>query len=262
MDQPTLRMALPKPRGATRVLMFVLGGLGVANAVLMNWGESATLFRWLVLLPEALPLQVHRFVSSLLLTSPQSYSHVLFALLLLFFFGPAVEAQVGTKKFLALFFGGGVLGSLFGLLGNLTGIARLSSPFFYGPNAALEALIVAWSLHNARATVQMFFVLPMRGSWMKWISLAFCALGLLYPNAPPEGALAGFGGFSIGLLFGGQPSLVRSLFLRNKLQRLEDQKQRLRKEGPPLRVVYGGLADELGLDKKRRGDKPDKRTLN
>ena len=264
MSQPTMRMDFPKPRGAVRVLLFVLGGLSIANAILFNWMGETRPFEWMVADGRTLPLQVFRLVTSLLLTSPERYTHVLFSLMLLYFFGPAVESQTGPRKFLALFFGGGILGTLLGFAGNATGIARFQSPFFFGPTAALETLVVAWSMQNPNAVVQMFFVLPLRGAWMKWISLAFCVLGLLYKDAAPEGALAGFGGFLVGVAFGKSPSPLRTFFLRRKLGQLETARDRAQgrgKGGPPLRVVYGGLADELDLGK---GKKPprDKRTLN
>ena len=258
-----MRMDFPKPRGAVRVMLLVIGGLALLNAILVNWIGVTTLFEWTVADQRTFPLQVYRLVTSLFLTSPQQYAHPLLSLLLLYFFGPAVETQTGTRKFLALFFGGGILGTLLGFAANATGITRLTSSMFFGPTAALETLVVAWSMLNADAVVQMFFVLPLRGAWLKWISLGFCVLGLLYKDAPPEGALAGFGGFLVGVAFGRRPSPLRALFLRRKLGRLEQQRAQARGKGPPLRVVYGGLADELELDKGKPG-KPgkDKRTLN
>lgn len=262
MSQPTMRMQFPKPRGAVRVLLFVLGGLSLVNAILFNWVGETRLFEWMVASADTLPVQIYRLATSLLLTSPDRYAHVLFSLMLLYFFGPAVETQSGARKFLALFFGGGIVGTLLGFAGNATGIARFHAPFFYGPTAALETLIVAWSMQNANAVVQLFFVLPLRGAWLKWISLAFCVLGILYKDSPPEGALAGFGGFLVGVAFGQSPSPLRSFFLRRKLGRLERQRAAVRgKGGPPLRVVYGGLADELELGKGKKPPK-DKRTLN
>lgn len=261
MSQPTLRMEFPKPRGAVKALMFVLGGLSLLNAILFNFVDEPRLFSWLVA-DASVPWQVYRLITSLLLTSPERYAHVLFSLMLLYFFGPAVESQTGTRKFLALFVGGGVLGTLLGFAMNATGIARFHAPIFYGPTAALETLVVAWSMQNAHATVQMFFVLPLRGAWMKWISLGFCVLGVLYSSAPPEGAMAGFGGFLVGVAFGASPSPLRTFFLRRKLGKLEAERTRLRgKGGPPLRVVYGGLADDLEMVKGKKPPK-DKRTLN
>lgn len=263
-SRPTMRIAMPKPRRATLATMIVLATLGIVNALLMNWGGFSALFEWLAVLPGTLPLQVYRVFTAIVLTSPSSYGHLLFSLFFLYLFSPTVEERIGSKRWLALFLGGGALGSVLGALGNLTGIEQLSSHLMFGPSAAIAALVVAWSMQNPNLTVQMFFVLPMRGAWMKWITLAFCVLGLLYSNAPPEGRLADFGGFLVGWLFGGQPSLVRAFFLKKKLGKVESERERLRREGPSLRVVYGGLADELDLDRgqKRPSDKPDKRTLN
>jgi hypothetical protein len=89
----------------------------------------------------------------------------------------------------------------------------------------------------------------------------------------PEGAASLFGGILSGILFGGTPSVVRSAWLRVKLAFMRRQGHALtvesitgsdrprapkRKGGPPLRVVQGGLEDDL----KNRKPPKDKRYLN
>ncbi len=79
-QQPTMRIAMPKPRRATLATMIVLAVLGIANALLMNWGGFSGAFEWLAVLPGTLPLQVFRLVTAIALTSPSSYGHLLFSL--------------------------------------------------------------------------------------------------------------------------------------------------------------------------------------
>lgn len=263
-----MRLDLPRPGPVVKATMIVLGVVAVINAVLITWMEQSAPFRWLGADMDALLHgQIYRLVTAPVLTNPAQYSHVLFAIMALFFFGPSEESHRGGKKLIALMLGSAAFGSLLQLLVWLSPLRPLRTPFVYGPNAAIEALVVAWSMRNANATVRLFFVLPVRGSWFKWISLGFCALGLLYPSGSAEGAVAPFGGFVIGYLFGGSPSLVRRWFLGRKLGRLEKQSQDLRrgkigKNAPPLRVVYGGLADELDDDERRGKKGRDPRTLN
>ena len=96
-------------------------------------------------------------------------------------------------------------------------------------------------------------------------------LGVVYWDAQHDtGVVAPFGGIITGLLLGGTPSVARTLYLRAKLTILRKQaappdrpssprpSRSSRGGGPPLRVVYGGLEDEL---KKRKPPK-DKRYLN
>jgi hypothetical protein len=121
--------------------------------------------------------------------------------------------------------------------------------------------------------VNLFFFLPVSGRALFWVTILFCVLDLIYPVAPPEGVVAAFGGVLAGLVFGGSPSLARTLYLRAKLSLLRRRASHLRVEdvlsprastrrprggAPPLRVVQGGLEDVL----KKRNPPKDKRYLN
>ena len=149
----------------------------------------------------------------------------------------------------------------------------------FGAGAAITATAVAWSLQNADAQVNLFFVVPVRGQTLLWITLGYCLLGVVFPSmAGSVGAIAPFGGVIVGLAFAGAPagttSPFRTLYLRLKLALLRRQsggahlasyglkragatsgKRPSRSGGPSLHVVYGGLDDDK--------DKPkDKRYLN
>jgi hypothetical protein len=142
----------------------------------------------------------------------------------------------------------------------------------YGASAAIAAIAIAWSRDNADLTVRLFFVLPMRGRWLFWVTIGLCVLDLAYPKAIPEGVVAPFGGIAVGLLFAGSPSAARSLYLRLKLALLRRRSRSLsvadvlspkaprrpRSGAPPLRVVSGGLEDAL----RKRNPPKDKRYLN
>jgi hypothetical protein len=149
---------------------------------------------------------------------------------------------------------------------------RFRPDFVFGPTAAIVAVAVAWSREYAQSTVNLFFFLPVRGRVLFWITLGFCVLDLIYPQAPPEGVVAPFGGLVVGLLFGGSPSLFRSVWLRVRLALLRRQargaasrevlalkpSRRRSSSSPPLRVVSGGLEDVL----RKRNPPKDKRYLN
>ena len=137
----------------------------------------------------------------------------------------------------------------------------------FGPSAALAALAVAWGRENANAQMRLYFVLPISGRVLVWITLGFCVLGVFFPASVTEGVVAPFGGFIAGLLLAGSPSPARALYLRAKLGVLRRRGERValdidkprpkrRSGGPPLRVVVGGQAD---LDKR---EPKDKRYLN
>jgi membrane associated rhomboid family serine protease len=208
-----------------------------------------------------------------LLTDPTGYSHLIFTLIAFYFLGPAVEQRWGTARFLRLvavaIAAGFALVVLFGLV--TPGESKhFHPPIAFGPSAALAALAVAWGRENANAQMRLYFVLPISGRVLVWITLGFCILGVFFPASVTEGIVAPFGGFITGLLLAGSPSPARSLYLRIKLFFLRRRGERValdvdprprakkRTGGPPLRVVVGGRDEDLG----KREPPKDKRYLN
>jgi membrane associated rhomboid family serine protease len=272
-----ISFVLPRPGRALKLLLVVIFGLGVLSAA-ARWiphGEEVFL-ALLCDFDKVLHGQVWRLVTSGLLTSPDHYGHLLFTMMGLYFLTPDLERRWGSWPMLRFFVYAVLAGNLCVLLvGKLAPEAtdpRFHPALAYGASAAIAATAVAWSRDNADATVRMMFVLPMRGSWLLWVTLGICVLDLIYPNAPPEGVVAPFGGVLVGLAFGGSPSPVRTLYLRTKLALLRRRSQSLtvadvlspraprrpRAGGPPLRVVPGGLEDAL----RKRNVPKDKRYLN
>jgi membrane associated rhomboid family serine protease len=279
MDGPQqVALAFPKPGRALKVVLGAVLVLGLLNALLVTWvpgGEK--LFLALDCDFEKLwHGQVWRILSSGLLTDPQHYGHLLFTLLGLYFLSPDLEKRWGGWRFARFLAYGVIAGNLTVML--VDAIAplgpqpRFHPPMVFGAWAAIAAIAVAWAKDNASRTVNLFFVLPVRGKWLLWTTIGFCVLGLLYPEPLPEGVVAPFGGIVVGLLFGGSPSLARSAWLRLKLAVLRRRaaslsvedvlepkpKRRARPGAPPLRVVSGGLEEVL----KKRTPPKDKRYLN
>jgi membrane associated rhomboid family serine protease len=273
--RPTPQLALPKPgRGLTAVLL-VMGALGLATALLTTLGvaRAGLLFTLLACAPQHALLAPWTLVTSGLITSPASWSHLFFSLLGLYFLGAPLERRWGGWRFV-LFLAAAVLAGNLVIIG-VSAIAadgRFHPELVYGPSAAIAAIAVAWSREYPDATVNLFFFVPIRGRVFLWITLGFCVLDLIYPAAIPEGVVAPFGGVISGLLLGGSPPLVRRLWLRMRLAVLRRRSGRMsaqewltpkpprrtRPGAPPLRVVPGGLDDVL----KNRTPPKDKRYLN
>jgi membrane associated rhomboid family serine protease len=277
MDGPQLTVAFPRPGRALWTVLIAMAALGIATALLTTWGGGASaVFNWLVYEPSHVFSQPWRVLTSGLLTSPASWSHLLFALVGLYFLGAPLEKRWGPWRFLRFL-------ALAVVLGNLTtvGVDRLigdAAPerfhpvFVFGPAAAITAIAIAWAREYSDSTVQLFMVLPIRGRVLFWITIGFCVLDLVYPAGMPEGVVAPFGGLIAGLLFGGTPSIARTTWLHVRLALLRRQSTSVRVEdvlsrkpsrrprpgAPPLRVVPGGLEEVL----KKRTPPKDKRYLN
>jgi membrane associated rhomboid family serine protease len=277
MNGPQLSVAFPRPGRALWAVLITMGSLGIVTALLATWGGGArAVFGWLAFEPSHGFWQPWRLVSSGLLTSPASWSHLLFALVGLYFLGAPLEKRWGPWRFVRFLALSVLLGNLTTtLVGRALGDAapeRFQPAFVYGPAAAITAIAIAWAREYSDSTVQLFMVLPIRGRVLLWITIGFCVLDLVYPAGMPEGVVAPFGGLVAGLLFGGSPSLARTTWLHVRLALLRRQSSTVRVEdvlsrkparrprpgAPPLRVVSGGLEEVL----KKRTPPKDKRYLN
>ncbi len=269
------QLVFPRIGRGVKALLVAYLVFGIVGAILANYAEGlgALFWRTLALRPSAFLHQPWAIATAGLLTDPEHYSHLVFTLIAFFFLGPAVESRWGMWRFLRLVAISIVTG--FALVVAFNAIAPAeTAPFHprvvFGPSAALAALAVAWGRENANAQMRLYFVLPISGRVLVWITLGFCVLGVFFPGSVPEGIVAPFGGFIAGLLLAGNPSPVRALYLRVKLALLRRKGQRVgldidprpkpkrRPGAPPLRVVTGGLDEDLG----KREPPKDKRYLN
>jgi len=269
-----VRMALPRPGPVLRGLLVTIGALGIGLAAARAGGVDA--FFNETATTEILKGEVWRLVTSGFLTSPVSFEHLFWTLLGLYFLSPELEKRWGGARFLRFFL-------LAVVLGNVASIATAlafnrADESYFGASAALAAIAVAFAREFPDVTFRLFFFLPMRGKALAWITIGFAALGLVYPTKPPEGTAAPFAGIVAGYLLAGNPSPIRALYLKMRLGLLRRQAKKVglspdpraaregteakprrgRTPSPPLRVVYGGLEEEL---KKRKPPK-DKRYLN
>ena len=279
-DRGAFAFAFPRPRRGLTILLATIAALGIVTAFLNTWIPQAKL-----IMPALqgdrdaiFQGQLWRLVSSGLLTDPARMWHLIFTLLGLYFFGPDLEKRWGAWKFAGVLALAVAAGNALVLLGDAVmpaGDARFHMPTFYGAGAAIAAIVVAWSRENADRQA-LFFILPVRGKYLLWITLAGCVMNLIFPAALPEGVIAPFGGMLVGLLVAGSPSMARRAYLRTKLFLLRRQERKIRGNGdsiapplrpqkrsrpanaPPLRVVQGGLDEVL----KNRKVPKDKRYLN
>jgi len=271
-DAPQQQVVFPRMGRGVKILLVAYLVFGILGAILFNYAHpvGVTFFAWLALIPAEWLHKPWTLLTAGLLTDPNGCSHLLFTLIGFYFLGPAVESRWGMARFLRLIGISIVAGFALDVLFNA--VVPVESKHFhpqvaFGPSAALAALAVAWGRENANAQMRLYFVLPISGRVLVWITLGFCVLGVFFPGSVTEGVVAPFGGFIAGLLLAGSPSPARALYLRAKLAILRrkgervhldiDKPKKRRSGGPPLRVVAGGL-DDL----EKRPPPKDKRYLN
>ena len=272
--------AFPRPGRALKAVLIAIAFFAIAGAIVWNWAPGppagAEVFKWVVFQPHDFVKKPWTLLTSGIFTNPESFSHALWSLVGLYFLTNDLEKKWGGARLLRFLAISVVMGNLMVLAVDLALPSRLAifhPAIALGPMAAITATAMAWAKENATREIRLFFFLPIKGKSLYWITIGFSVLALLFMQGTPEGAVAPFGGILAGILFGGTPSPARSAWLRTKLGFMRRQGNALtvesitgsdrprapkRKGGPPLRVVQGGLDDDL----KNRKPPKDKRYLN
>lgn len=146
----------------------------------------------LMLIPSAIGVQPWGVVSYMFLHG--NFTHLLFNMIGLFFFGPRLEALLGSRDFLRLYFfsglGGAVLSFLFA-----------SNAPVVGASGAVFGILLAFAIYFPRERIYIWGVLPVEARFLA----IFLAVMSLYSGF--SGAQAGvahfahLGGFAGGWLF-------------------------------------------------------------
>lgn len=276
--------AFPRPGRALKAVLTTIAACAIVSAIVVHWlpggATGVAIFQLFAFDPSqfsAHPWMVWTLVTSGVLTFPTGISHALWSLVGLYFLTTDLERRWGGARLVRFLVASVVIGNLavLGLSKLPFGPPMFRPDFVVGPLAAITATAIAWSKENKHAQIRFMMFLPMSGRVLFWVTVGLSALALLFLQGAPEGAIAPLGGVAAGLLFGGTPSPTRSAWLRLKLFFLRRKGPSLSVESitgpterprakrasgkqPPLRVVYGGLEDEL----KNRKPPKDKRHLN
>ena len=192
-------------------------GLIAANAVVYLLSLTVFTGPWLL---ETFTFQPHRAVERwwtplTYMFLHRSFLHLAFNMLMLFFFGPAVEERLGSSRFAAYYLfcglGGAVLS--FGLM--------LTTPVaaVYGASGAVFGVALAFAMFWPDAPIYIFpLPIPIKA---KWVVVFFATLSLLAAILGARDGvahLAHLGGFLFGFIFLRSESTIRE-HAREALQR-------------------------------------------
>jgi membrane associated rhomboid family serine protease len=268
-------MGFPRPGPALKTILIAVAVVGILTAALVRWApETGTaVFAWLSSGPQSIAKgQVWRLLTAGLLTAPVR-GHLIYSVIGLYFLSPDLERRWGSMRFarfLAASTGlGFLLAAVVDLFASRFGIQALYSGKVYGPGPAIVGLAMAWGYENRDARLRLFFFLPVSGRILMWLTVGFCALGLLYLPDTPEQSVAPFGGVLAALAMSGSPSALRRAYLQGRLALLRQRagnpsaasivtKEAKKRAVSHLRAVDGGLDEEL----KKRKPPVDKKYLN
>lgn len=113
------------------------------------------------------------------------FSHILFNMIGLFFFGTAVEEELGSWEFLAFYHATGVLAGLASL--GIYWITGQYGVFLLGASGAVFAVTLAFAAFRPHARVLVFFVIPLRARSMV---IVFASIEVFSQLLNPYGGVA------------------------------------------------------------------------
>ncbi len=165
----------------------------IANvAVFLLIPVGSPLWFRLMLIPQAVGMQPWGLITYMFLHG--SFTHLLFNMIGLFFFGPRLEALLGSRDFLRLYFlsglGGAVLSFLFAFGASVV-----------GASGAVFGILLAFAMFFPRERIYIWGVLPVEARFLA----IFLAVTSLFSGITGAGAgtahFAHLGGFAGGWLF-------------------------------------------------------------
>ncbi len=120
--------------------------------------------------------------------------HIFFNMLGLYFFGPRVEARIGSPRFAWLYVVSGIAGALLSML------FAWNSPII-GASAAIYGVLLAFARFWPREQVLLWMIVPIE---VRWLVLGFTLLSIFNGYQGSRGGVADFahlGGFVGGFLY-------------------------------------------------------------
>jgi membrane associated rhomboid family serine protease len=134
----------------------VVRALLIANVVL--WIAQIALpglhlTEWLAFYPPAVLTRPWTIVTYMFIHDPNGLTHILFNMILLYFFGPRVESHMGSRRFAILYFVSGIGGAAASFL------FAHESPIL-GASGALFGVMLAFARYWPNATILLWMVIP------------------------------------------------------------------------------------------------------
>ncbi|MYA33464.1 MAG: rhomboid family intramembrane serine protease [Gemmatimonadales bacterium] len=153
-------------------------------------------------------------------------SHIFFNMLALFFFGPKLEALLGSKGFLRLYLLAGLVGALVHILWTIPAMSQgsLYVPMV-GASAAVYGVLFGYARYWPRDRVMIWFVIPVQ---VRFLVLGFTVLSLWLGLGGVGGSVAHFA--HLGGFLGGW------LYLRLRASRSSAAQFRKKAESPGVRM--------------------------
>lgn len=123
-----------------------------------------------------------------------SLTHILFNMLALYFFGPRVEARLGTERFFALYFISGTFGAL---------LSFVFAPYvpIIGASAAIFGVMIAYARFWPRDRILLWGIVPIEARWLIVLTTVMSIFSGLGGSKTGVADFAHLGGYLGGFLY-------------------------------------------------------------
>jgi len=145
----------------------------------------------LVLVPAFVPYRPWTLVTYMFLHG--GFGHLLFNMLGLYFFGPRVEARLGGRRFLALYFWSGIAGALLSIA---TPSARI-----VGASGAVFGVMLGFARYWPREPIYIWGVFPVEARVLVVVTTALALWGAFSGSSGGVAHFAHLGGYLGGWLY-------------------------------------------------------------
>lgn len=143
-------------------------------------------------------IQVWRLITYQFLHDPQDIFHLVFNLLVLFFFGPILERQWGSRRFLKFYLAAGAAG---GLVYTVLALAHvLEAGPMVGASGAIYGVVAAVAVLYPRMKVLLWGIIPMTMVWLV-ILVVIVSLMKIAAGSNTGGEMAHLTGLAVGFLY-------------------------------------------------------------
>ena len=117
--------------------------------------------------------------------------HLVVNMIGLFFFGPRLEARLGSRGFLGLYFLSGLGGAAF------TFVFSFGSPVV-GASAAVYGIIIGFAMYWPRESIYLYGIVPVQARWLAAFVVAFSLYSGISGSGGGTAHFAHLGGLAVG----------------------------------------------------------------
>ncbi len=168
------------------------------------------------------------------------FLHILFNMLMLFWFGSIFLRYLNEKQLYSTYFSGGLFGAALYLI-TYNIFPGLSTGIMLGASASVTAIVIGISFYNPNYVIRLFFIGEVK---LKYIAIAYIVLDVLQiAGDNPGGHIAHLGGALYGYLFATQ--LKKGKDIGRGMSNFMDAFFAAFKRKPKMKVTYKNQARNM-----------------